>query len=60
MPADWATAARERTIQRLASILDAGIVTAHPENAEECRWCDYAGACRVEQAALIQIAGAHD
>ncbi|HWF08411.1 MAG TPA: PD-(D/E)XK nuclease family protein [Bryobacteraceae bacterium] len=57
MPANWTTEARARTVERLSGFL-AGQVHAHPEEAEQCRWCDLAAACRVEQAALVSIGGA--
>jgi RecB family exonuclease len=54
MPADWATAAKARTVERLSGFL-AGHVHAHPEETDQCRWCDFAAACRVEQQTLITI-----
>jgi ATP-dependent helicase/DNAse subunit B len=62
MPPNWAEDARIRTIERLSGFLR-GEVHAHPEEAEQCRWCDYRHACRVdqqaEQEALVVIEGAH-
>ncbi len=58
MPENWAEDARARTIERLAGFLR-GDVHARPEEAEQCRWCDFRNACRVEQQALIGIEGAH-
>jgi ATP-dependent helicase/DNAse subunit B len=57
MPANWATDAKARTVERLAGFL-AGQVHAHPEEAEQCRWCDFAAACRVEQQTLVTIGAA--
>ncbi|HVW10917.1 MAG TPA: PD-(D/E)XK nuclease family protein [Bryobacteraceae bacterium] len=58
MPADWIESARERSIARLRSFL-AGDVHPEPHTADECKWCDYRNACRVEQIAeLIQIGAA--
>ena len=37
------------------AILD-GEVHAHPEQADECRWCDFANACRVETLVGIEKA----
>ncbi len=60
MPANWATDARARAIERLSGYL-AGAVEARPENPEQCRWCDFRDACRVEQhRALVKIGGAVD
>jgi hypothetical protein len=58
MPENWADEARARASERLASFL-AGAIEAHPEEVEQCRWCDFRLACRVEQQqALILIEGA--
>jgi ATP-dependent helicase/DNAse subunit B len=57
MPSNWAADARARVIERLTGYL-AGAVEAHPENPEQCRWCDFNQVCRVEQRALVQIGGA--
>jgi RecB family exonuclease len=54
MPANWATDAKTRTVERIAGFL-AGQVHAHPEETDQCRWCDFAAACRVEQKTLITI-----
>ena len=62
MPPNWAEDARIRTIERLSGFLR-GAVHAHPEEAEQCRWCDYRHACRVDQnagqEALVMIEGTH-
>ncbi len=52
MPENWATDAKARTIERLSGFLS-GTVNAHPEEADQCRWCDFAAACRVET--LVEI-----
>jgi RecB family exonuclease len=50
MPPDWIDGARSRTIERLQSFL-AGEVYPQPTNADDCQWCDFAHACRVETQA---------
>jgi len=61
IPENWAEDARQRTAERLAGYL-AGAIHAQPEEVDKCRWCDFQGACRVEQAvelpALVMIEGA--
>jgi ATP-dependent helicase/DNAse subunit B len=57
IPENWAEDARDRTIERLSGFL-AGEVKAHPVETEQCRWCDFRNACRVEQTALVVIEGA--
>ncbi len=60
MPANWATEARARAIERLSGYL-AGTVEARPENPQQCRWCDFNRTCRIEQQrALVKIGGAVD
>jgi len=39
--------ARDRTIARLESFLR-GDVHAEPNDPEDCTWCDFKGACRIE------------
>lgn len=59
MPDNWAADARARIIDRLGSFLG-GAVRAWPEEPDQCRWCDFAAACRIEQQkALVMIEGAH-
>jgi ATP-dependent helicase/DNAse subunit B len=58
MPENWADDARIRTIERLAGFLS-GQVNARPEEAEQCRWCNFRHACRVEQIAAKTAEGAH-
>jgi ATP-dependent helicase/DNAse subunit B len=57
IPVNWETDARTRTIERLSEFLG-GAVKAHPEEKEQCRWCDFKNACRVEQQALVAITAA--
>ena len=54
IPANWETDARTRSVERLSEFLS-GVVKAHPEEKEQCRWCDFSNACRVEQQTLISI-----
>ena len=46
-PPDWIESARDRTILRLRNFL-AGDVHAEPTHADDCKWCDYKYACRIE------------
>ena len=57
IPENWAEDARDRTVERLSGFL-AGEVKAHPVESEQCRWCDFRNACRVEQTAIVVIEGA--
>ncbi|HWE53546.1 MAG TPA: PD-(D/E)XK nuclease family protein [Bryobacteraceae bacterium] len=57
IPENWEIDARARTIDRLTEFLN-GAVQAKFEEKEQCRWCDYAHACRVEQPALVVITAA--
>jgi ATP-dependent helicase/DNAse subunit B len=59
IPENWAESARDRTIERLSGFL-AGEVRAHPVETDQCRYCDFRHACRIEQAALVAIEGAGD
>ncbi len=58
MPENWIEDARTRTIERLAGFLR-GEVYARPEETDQCRWCDYRNACRVEKETFVMIEGAH-
>jgi ATP-dependent helicase/DNAse subunit B len=51
-PPDWIDNARDRTLARLQSFL-AGDVHASPANPDDCTWCDFKNACRIE---TIEIA----
>lgn len=55
IPANWARDARARAVSRLTEFL-AGAVEAHPENPEQCRWCDFRNACRVKQHEALSTA----
>jgi len=55
MPENWAADARARTIERLSAFLS-GEVQAHPEEVEQCRWCDFKAACRVETLVTVEKA----
>lgn len=54
MPENWMTEAKARIVARLTRFLG-GSVMAHPEDPDECVWCDYRDACRIEPQALVQI-----
>jgi ATP-dependent helicase/DNAse subunit B len=56
MPENWANDAKARTIERLSGFLT-GRVEAHPEEAEQCRWCDYNAACRVNETKELVTIG---
>jgi hypothetical protein len=62
MPENWAHNARVRTVERLSGFLR-GEVSARPEEVEQCRWCDFRTACRVEQQPVaipaVTAEGAH-
>jgi ATP-dependent helicase/DNAse subunit B len=59
MPENWANDAKVRTIERLSGFLT-GQIHAHPEEEDQCRWCDFRNACRVEQGGFVTIAtGGH-
>jgi ATP-dependent helicase/DNAse subunit B len=55
MPDNWANDAKARTIERLSGFL-AGAVHAHPEETEQCRWCEFGDTCRVETLVEIERA----
>ena len=55
MPENWTTDAKARTIERLSGFLG-GEVHAHPEEVDQCRWCDFNAACRVETLVEIEKA----
>jgi len=57
MPENWADDARTRTVARLSGFLQ-GEVRAHPEEVEQCRWCDFRAACRIEQQQTSAVEGA--
>ncbi len=60
MPENWIDNARDRIISRLQSFL-AGDVHAEPTSPDDCTWCDFKGACRIEtrparQTEIVKIA----
>ncbi len=58
MPANWEQEAKARTVERISSFL-AGEIQPQPADRSECRWCDFAAACRYEErGALVTIGGA--
>ena len=58
IPERWIEDARDRTVERLSGFL-AGEIQAEPADRSNCRWCDFAAACRYEErAALVRIEGA--
>jgi len=54
MPENWVVDAKARIVERLSSYFT-GHVQAHPEEGDNCRWCDFKAACRVEQPAFVVI-----
>ena len=54
IPNNWMADAKARIVERLTSFLG-GSVGAQPEDTEDCVWCDYRDACRIEQQTLVQI-----
>ena len=47
MPPGWIDDARSRTVARLQSFL-AGDVHVQPTSLDDCKWCDFSKACRIE------------
>ena len=47
----------ERAAVRVHEAITSGDIAVHPADPRKCRWCDYADICRVESAALLQVAG---
>jgi ATP-dependent helicase/DNAse subunit B len=54
MPPGWIDEARERTVARLQSYL-AGDIHVEPTTRDDCKWCDFAHACRIEQRADAEV-----
>ncbi len=54
IPENWTADAKARAIERINGFLG-GQVDADPDDPDQCVWCDYAAACRVEQQNLVQI-----
>jgi ATP-dependent helicase/DNAse subunit B len=52
LPENWLANTRQRTLDLVAEIR-AGRVEPHPADAEDCRFCDYRDACRIESAATV-------
>ena len=57
MPPDWIDNARDRVIARLESFLS-GDVHAEPISPDDCKWCNFKNACRIEQRDQERVAGA--
>jgi len=57
MPRNWADDARTFASERLATYL-AGDAVARPHDEAQCKWCDFAAACRVETLTRGMTAGA--
>ncbi len=59
MPARWMEDARDRAVERLTGLLE-GAVHAEPAELEQCRWCDFAAACRYSASAALTEAAHGD
>ena len=60
IPPNWIEDARARTVDRIADFLG-GAIHPDPSESEQCRWCDFAQACRyAERKALVRIEAAGD
>ena len=58
MPENWIEDAKARTVERITDFLS-GAIQADPAERDECRWCDFAQACRyTEKRELVMIEGA--
>ena len=58
IPPNWIEDARARTVDRIADFLG-GAIHPDPSERDQCRWCDFAQACRyAETQALVMIEGA--
>jgi ATP-dependent helicase/DNAse subunit B len=58
MPLNWIEDARSRTIERISDFLG-GAIQADPAERDQCRWCDFAQACRyTETQALVMVGSA--
>ena len=58
IPPNWIEDARARTVDRISDFLG-GAIHPDPSEREQCRWCDFAQACRyTERQALVMIEGA--
>jgi ATP-dependent helicase/DNAse subunit B len=57
MPDNWAEDAKARAVERISGFLS-GEIHAQPVERGQCRWCDFADACRFgERAGLVMIEG---
>jgi ATP-dependent helicase/DNAse subunit B len=57
IPPNWIEDARARTVDRIADFLG-GAIHPDPSETDQCRWCDFAQACRfAETQALVMIEG---
>ena len=54
MPPRWMEDARDRSIERLTGFLS-GAIQPDPAEPDQCKWCDYAQSCRIEQEHFITI-----
>lgn len=57
MPENWADDARARAGEQLSAYLG-GNAAVRPADESQCRWCDFAAACRVETQRKGMTAGA--
>jgi ATP-dependent helicase/DNAse subunit B len=46
----------ERAAVRVHQAITSGDIAVRPADTDKCRWCDYCDICRVESAALVQVA----
>jgi ATP-dependent helicase/DNAse subunit B len=54
MPPRWMEDARDRSVERLAGFLR-GAIQPEPAEPDQCKWCDYAQSCRIEQEHFVTI-----
>jgi hypothetical protein len=54
MPPRWMEDARDRSVERLADFLR-GAIQPEPAEPDQCKWCDYAQSCRIEQEHFVTI-----
>lgn len=47
----------EKAAIRVHEAITSGEIAVRPADRDKCRWCDYCDICRVESAALVQVAG---
>src|SRR4029077_88266 len=46
----------EKAAIRVHEAITSGDIAVRPANPDKCRWCDFCDICRVESAALMQVA----